>query len=101
MLGAETNEARRAGTRDAISRDFIGLHLGDQKYTIALTGDHVPDEFLGAAISVISRGIDQRHAERNAAAYRLLLERWRVPSLPQMPRALAERGDDGTVWKPH
>ena len=54
MVGAETSEARLASTGDAISRHLIGLHLGDQEYTVALTGNHVTNELLGAAISVIS-----------------------------------------------
>src|ERR1700735_740976 len=101
MVGAKTREARRASTGDAISGDLIGLHFGDQEYAIALTGDHVPDKFLGAAVSVVSRGIDQCHAERNSGTDRLFFDRWRVSALPQMPGALAERGDDAAIWKPH
>src|SRR5580698_6286234 len=101
MISTQTRKARRASTGDAISSDFIGLHFGDQEDTLALTGNHVPEKLLGAAIPVVSRGIDQRHAELNAGAYRLCFERWRVSSLPQMPGALAERGDGGAVWKPH
>ena len=41
ILGAETSEARRASTRDAIARHLIALHLGDQEYAVALTGNHV------------------------------------------------------------
>jgi len=101
MVGAETSEARRAGTGDAISRHFIGLHLGDQEYTVALTGNGVTDELLGAAISVISRRIDQRQAERSAGVHRFFFNSWRMPSLSQMPGALSERRDGGAVWKPY
>jgi len=34
---------RLASTRDAVSGHLIGLHLGDQEYTVALTGNHVTD----------------------------------------------------------
>src|ERR1035441_5243285 len=75
MLAAETSEARRASTRDAIAGHLIALHLGDQEYAVALTGNHVTNELLGAAVAVVSRRIDQRHAERNACAQRLFLDR--------------------------
>src|SRR5436853_1827338 len=60
MVGAETSQARLASTRDAISRHLVGLHLGDQEYAVALTGNHVTNELLGAAVAVITRRIDQR-----------------------------------------
>src|SRR5256885_14368322 len=93
MVGAETSEARLASTRDAISRHLVGLHLGDQEYTVAPTGNHVTNELLGAAVAVVSRRIDQRHAERNACAQRLFLDSLRMPSLTEVPAALTERRD--------
>src|SRR6516164_1904728 len=96
---AETSEARRASTRDAIAGHFIGLHLGHQEYAVALTGNHLTNRLLRAAVTVVSRCIDQRHAERNACAQRLLLNSWRVPSLTQMRGALTERWDASAVWK--
>src|SRR5205807_4317666 len=70
---ARACQARLASTRDAISRLLVGLHLGDQEYAVALTGRHATNELLGAAVAVITRRIDQRHAERNACAQRLFL----------------------------
>src|ERR1700682_4955720 len=99
ILAAETSEARRASTRDAIARHFIALHLGDQEYGIALTGNDVTKELLGAAVAVVSRRIDQCHAERNACAQRLFLDSWRMSSLTEMPAALTERRDGSAVWK--
>src|SRR5579864_4692209 len=99
ILGAETSEARRASTRDAIARDLIALHLGDQEYAVALIGNHVTDELLGATVAVISRRVDQCHAERNARAQRLFFNSLRMSSLTEMPAALAERRDAGAVWK--
>src|SRR4029077_6557296 len=99
ILGAETSEACRASTRDAIAGDLIALHLGDQEYALALTGNHVTDELLGAAAAVVSRRIDQRHAERNACAQRLVLNSWRMPSLTEVPAALTERRNGSAVWK--
>src|ERR1700747_2003019 len=99
MVGVQTSEARLASARDAISRHFIGLHLGDQEYTVALTGNRVTDELLGAAIAVISRRIDQRQASRNAGVHRLFFNSRGMPSLSEMPGALTERRDGGAVWK--
>src|SRR5467141_491423 len=101
IFAAETSEARRASTRDAIARHLIALHLGDQEYAVALTGNHVTKELLGAAVAVVSRRIDQRYAERNACAQRLFLDSWRMPSLTEVPAALTERRDGGAVWKPY
>src|ERR1700687_4105554 len=99
MLAAETSEARRASTRDAIAGHLIALHLGDQEYAVALTGNHVTDELLGAAVAVVSRRIDQRHAERNACAQRLFLDSWRMPSLTEVPAALTERREGRAGWE--
>src|ERR1700674_733082 len=99
MLAAETSEARRASTRDAVARHLIALHLGDQEYAVALTGNRVTKELLGAAVAVVSRRIDQRHAERNACAQRLFLDSWRMPCLTEVPAALTERRDGRAVWK--
>ena len=71
--------------------DFIALHLGDQEDTVALALEHVSKELLGAAVAVVSRGVDQRHAERDARAQRLFLDIRRMSSLAQMPATLPER----------
>src|ERR1700680_1589956 len=99
MFAAEPSESRRASTRDAIARHLIALHLGDEEYAVALTGNHVTNELLGAAVAVVSRRIDQRHAERNACAQRLFLDNWRMPCLTEVPAALTERRDGRAVWK--
>src|ERR1700704_4827161 len=98
-VGAETSQARLASTRDARSGHLVGLHLGDEEYTVALTGNHATNQFLGAAVAVVSRRIDQRHAERNACAQRLFLDGWRMPFLTEVPAALTERRDGRAVRK--
>jgi hypothetical protein len=97
MISAETGEARLASARDAVSRHVIGQHLGDQEYAVALIGNHVADQFLGAAVAVHLSRVDQRHPERKACAQRFLLNSFRVSSLREMPRALTERRDDGAI----
>src|ERR1039457_422601 len=99
MFTAEPREARRASTRDAIARHLIALHLRDQEHAVALTGNHVTNELLGAAIAVVSRRIDQRHAERNACAQRLFLDSCRMPSLTEVPATLTEGRDGSAVRK--
>ena len=54
MVGGETSEAGIAGPGDAVSRDLVGLHLGDQKNMVAYTGHRVTQELLGAAVPVVS-----------------------------------------------
>src|SRR6202049_1632147 len=99
MFAAEPSESRRASTRDAIARHLIALHLGDEEYAIALTGNDVTKELLGAAVAVVSRRIDQCHAERNACAQRLFLDSWRMSSLAEVRAALTEWRDGRAVWK--
>src|ERR1700739_4043287 len=84
VVGAETRETRRASPRDAIAGDLLGLDLRDQEHALALAGNRVTDEFLGAAVAVVSRRIDQRHAERNAGAHRLFLDSRRMPSTTEV-----------------
>src|SRR5262245_4665832 len=99
IAGAETSEARLASSRDAVPGHFIGLYLGDQEDVVALIVDHVTEELLGAAVPVVSRRIDQVHAERNACAERFFLDFHGMSFLAEMPAALTERGDGGAVWK--
>ena len=90
MISAETGEARLASTRHAVSGRVIGRHFGDQEYAVALTGNHVSDQFLGAAVAVYLRRVDQRHPERKACAQRFFLNSFRMSSLPETRRALAQ-----------
>src|SRR5215468_6275294 len=99
MVGAEAAEARLESTRDAVSRHLIGLHLGNQIDAVALAGDHLFQELLGATVAVISGRIDQRHAERNACTDRFFLDSLGMPALTEMPAALAEGRDGGAVRK--
>lgn len=99
IVGAQAREAGGAGARDTIACDFITLHLRDQENAVALTGQHVTEELLGATATVISRGIEQGHAECNASAQRLFLHRGRMSALTEMPAALTERRDHRAVRK--
>ena len=101
MVGAEASEACLASTGDAVSRHLTGLHLRDQEDPVALTGNHLADKLLGATVSVISRRIEQSHAERNAGMYRLRFDRRRMSSLPEVPGTLTQSRDGSAVWKPY
>lgn len=99
ILGAETSEARCASARDAIASHFITFDFRDQKYAVALIGNDMTEQLLGAALAVVSRRIEQRHAERHACAQRLLFDSWRMPSLTEVPAALTEGWDGSAVGK--
>src|ERR1700723_761584 len=101
MVGAEPAEARLASVGDAVSSDVVGLHLGDQEDVVALLGNHLAEELLGTTVSVITRRIEQRHAERNTCLYGLFFDSLRMPSLSEMPGTLTDRWDGGAVWKLH
>jgi hypothetical protein len=97
MISAETGEARLASARDTVSRHVTGPHLGDEEYAVALTGNHVANQFLGAAVAVHLRRVYQRHPERKACTQRFFLNSFRMSSLRELRRALTERRDDGAV----
>src|SRR4029077_16441930 len=99
MISAETGEARLASPRDAVARHVSGPHFGDQEYAVALTGNHAADQFLGAAVTVHLRRVDQRHPERKACAQRFFLSGLRMSSLREICRALAERRYNCSIMK--
>src|SRR6516225_3178373 len=99
MISAETAEARVASLRDAVSRHVIGPHFRDQEYAVALTGNHAADQFLGSAVAVYLRRVDQRNPERKAGAQRFFLSGFRMSPLREIFRALAERRDNCSIMK--
>ena len=72
-------------------------YFRNQKYAVALIVNHVADQFLGPAVAIVVRCVDQRHAERNACAQRFFFNSGRVFSLRETRRALTERRDDGAI----
>src|SRR5207248_4954350 len=96
MISAEALEARLASAHDAVSRHMTGPHLGDQEHAIALTSDRAANESLGA---VHFRRVDQHHSERKASAHRFFFSSWRMFSLSETRRALAQCRDDSAVAK--
>src|SRR5258708_5119739 len=100
IIGAETPDASLERTREKTFDDLVCLHLGDDKHTVALTGNRAAKQFLGsAAFAVISRRVDDRHAERDAGAQRLFLNGQGMAALGERPGALTERGDDRATGK--
>src|SRR5215470_8983063 len=77
VVGAETSEACLAGTRDAVPRHFITFHFRDQENAVALPAEHMAQELLGAAVAVVSRGIEQGHTDRDASTPGPTPRRWR------------------------
>ena len=74
IIGPETRRLASHARAMPSPVTSIGLHFGDEEYSVTLTGNHMAYQFLRAAVSVISRRVDQRHAERNACAQRLFLK---------------------------
>src|SRR4029077_17700182 len=101
MISTETSEASVTSTRHGISGHLIGFHLGNHEGTVTLTGNHAFNQFLRTALTVISRCVDQRHAERKARSQRIFFFGCRMPSLPEMPRALAQCRDNSAGGKFH
>src|SRR5215472_2407787 len=99
MIRAETAEARIASPRDAASHHVIGPHFGDQEYAVALTGNHTADQFLGSAVAVDLRRVDQCHPERKAGAQRFFLNGFRTSPLREICGALAEHRDNCSIRK--
>jgi hypothetical protein len=50
MISTQTAEARLASARDTVSCYVVRRHFGDEEYTIALTGNDTPDQFLPPAV---------------------------------------------------
>jgi hypothetical protein len=75
---------------------MIGRDLRDQKNAIALARDRAADKFLGA---VHFRGVDQRHSERKASAYRFFFVDLRTSSLSEIRRPLPQGRNDSAVAK--
>ena len=96
IIGAETREACVARLPDALYGEVVG-HFGDQEYAIALTGNHMANQFLGATLIVQFRRVDQRHAERNTCAQRFFLSSCRMSSLCESCRTLTECGYYGAI----
>jgi hypothetical protein len=80
---------------------LIGLHFGDQEYAVTLAGNHMAYQLLRESVSIISRRVDQTHAERNTGAQRFFFESCRMSLLSEMPGALTDRRDNDAVLKSH
>src|SRR5262245_24467169 len=69
-LHAKTAEAALAGGDGAFPRGIVRIHFADQKYYLPPALNGGPDEFFGAAFSIHFGGIDQGHADIDAALQR-------------------------------
>src|SRR5438067_602265 len=67
------------------------------KFATAPASNNAPDQLLGAAIAVHLRRVDQCDPERQTCAQRFFLSGFRMFTLPETRRALAERRDDGSI----
>jgi hypothetical protein len=97
IASTETAKTCLASTRD-ICR---AIYLGHQEYAVTLTGNRATDQFLGTAVGVPLRRINQRHAEGKTCAQRFFLNGLRMSSLSKMPRTLPERRDNDPILEFH
>src|SRR6516165_1856554 len=96
VFSPETGKARLASAHNGVSCRHV-IHFGDQEYAVALTGNRAADQFLGAAVAVPLRRVNQRHTEGKPCAQRFLLNSCRMSPLAEMPRALSYRRNNGAV----
>src|SRR5262249_31578205 len=87
IVGPKAGEAPLASSFNSVS-GHMTPDLGNQEYMFS---NGATDQFLCVAISVNLRRINQGHAERNAFAQRFFLNGFRMSSLAQARRTLAER----------
>src|SRR5579872_3135701 len=90
-IGAKPLQAALAGGGNASPRCVRRQNLADNENSVALPGDRLTDQFLGAAVAVHFGGVDQSYAEINAAfeggdGFRLM-----SAALAHHPGAQAER----------
>src|SRR6516162_2185040 len=97
VVRAEPSEAPLASAADPRRIGMRGQHLRHNEDVVALADNNPANHFLGEAITVGLRGIDQRQAERDPEAHRLFLGLDRMSHLAQMPRALPKRRNERTV----
>src|SRR5690348_13594071 len=100
-VGAEPLQAALARGRDAGSRRIRRQNLADDENPVALAGDGLTDQFLGAAVTVHFGGIDERHAEIDAALEGGDGLRLVPAALAHHPRAEAERGNPLAAGQRH
>jgi hypothetical protein len=62
-----------------------------------MTSNYAANEFLGTAIAVYFRRVDQCHPERKARTHRFFFSGFRMSSLRKIPGTVTERRDDGAV----
>ena len=91
VVGPKAGEAPLASSFNSVSGHMSRPDFGNQEYMFTLTRNDATDQFLCVAISVNLRRINQGHAERNAFAQRFFLNGFRMSSLAQTRRTLAER----------
>src|SRR5215472_8043633 len=100
VFSPETAKARLASAHNGISGRHV-IHFGDQEYAVALAGNRAADQFLGAAVAVPLRRVNQRHTEGKPCAQPFFLKSRRMSPLAEMPRALTDCRNDGAVAKFH
>jgi hypothetical protein len=100
-LDPQPLEAALAGRDGAPAPGIVGVDLADDEDLVAAPGDRLGHDFLGAAVAVNLRGVDERHPEVEAQRQRGGLARGRAPSVAHAPGAQTQRRHAGAVGQRH
>src|SRR6516225_3940393 len=95
MINTEPGKARLASTSHGVAGDVICFHFKYYIGTLTLAGNHALNQFFGTALTTIPRCVNERHPQRKARPQRFFFVSCGMSSLPDMPRALTDRRDDG------
>jgi hypothetical protein len=97
MIGAQSTQTALASRNRRFSACIVRIHLGHYSDLIAPTGDCASNDFLGAAVAVHLRRVDERHAEVEAERERRDFVLRALATLAHPPRSLPERGHPDAV----
>lgn len=99
MVGAEALEAGFTGGDRAGAAGIVGQDLADKEHLVAPSFDRFTDDFLGTAIGIHFRRVDDGHAEIEAGAQACGLLGHRRLAFAHMPGTEAERRDLSSAGK--
>jgi len=100
-IRVQTFEAAFARRNHAAPARVMRIHLADKEHLVTQSCKRFAEQRLGCAVAVHFGGIDQRHAELDAASQRVDLSRAARRLLAHLPCALPEFRDALAVGQAH
>ncbi len=92
-------QAALTGGRQPLSAGVVRVDFAHHEHTLTLTHDGLADDFLGTAISVHLRRVDECHPQIDAQSQRGNFFLGRVSAFAHLPGALSEHGHRRSVWQ--